>query len=80
MIHRLFFKTRQIQCERTLWNAKHSREATWGIDGTFTQEELPKPKLQSAAEYMKEKINTEYYNLIMSGLLDREKLNYELSN
>lgn len=29
---------------------------------------------------MKEKINTEYYNLIMSGLLDREQLNYELSD
>ena len=36
MLHRLFFKTRQLQCERTLWNAKHGREATWGVDGTFT--------------------------------------------
>lgn len=36
--------------------------------------------MQTAEEFIKQQINTEYYNLIISGLHDRENLNLSLAD
>lgn len=79
IVHNLFFETRQKQKERTLWNARHGQDRNFATEGTFSVEEAAKPKLQSASSYIQQKINTEYYNLIQAGLLERESINLQQS-
>ena len=79
-VHNLFFETREKQQEKTLWNARHARDVDFYRQGTLAPEEKKAPKMQSVQDFLKAKIDTEYYNLIVKGLHERERLNLSLAD
>lgn len=80
LVRKVFFNTRQKQNQRTIWNANYGRDAKFATEGQLLPEEVKRPKMQTASDFIQSKINTEYYNLISIGLHDREQLNLNLSN
>jgi hypothetical protein len=53
MVHNLFFETRQKEQEKTLWNGRNGRDQNFAINGTLGPDEVKRPKMQTAEEFIK---------------------------
>jgi hypothetical protein len=53
-VHNLFLQTRQKQQEKTLWNGRNGRDPKFAVNGSLGPEEMKRPKMQSAEEFIKQ--------------------------